>query len=100
MNPIFIPEFLPKDILNVAYNYCLLKYQNAAHIDFDSQAGTLIGKHGDDLMETFLDMSTPVIEQNVGKKLWPTYSFFRIYDRGSDLKVHTDRPSWRGRRKF
>jgi hypothetical protein len=44
-------------------------------------------------METLMDMSTPVVEQNVGKKLWPTYSYFRIYDKGSDLKIHTDRES-------
>ena len=40
-----------------------------------------------------MDMSTPVVEQNVQKKLVPTYSFFRIYDKNSDLKIHTDRPS-------
>ena len=44
-------------------------------------------------METLMDMSTPVVEQNVQKKLWPTYSYFRIYDKGSDLKIHTDRES-------
>jgi hypothetical protein len=44
-------------------------------------------------MESLMDMSTPVIEQNVGKKLWPTYSYLRIYDKGSDLPIHRDRPS-------
>ena len=44
------------------------------------------------LMETLMK-SQPVLEQNVGKKLWPTYSYFRIYDKGDDLKIHKDRPS-------
>ncbi len=93
MNPIFIKEFLPSEILNIAYSYSLLKYQNPEFISLDSQSGSLIKENNDFLMETLLDMSTPVVEQNVGKKLFPTYSFFRIYDKGSDLKVHTDRDS-------
>ena len=44
-------------------------------------------------METLLATSNPVIEQNLNKKLFPTYSYFRIYDKGSDLKIHKDRPS-------
>ena len=93
MTPIFIKEFLPKQILTVVHNYCLLKYQNPEFLKDDLQTGSLISEHGDPLMETLMDLSTPVIEQNVGKKLFPTYSFFRIYDRLSDLPVHTDRPS-------
>lgn len=93
MNPIFIKEFLPPEILNIAYSYSLIKYQNPEFISLDNQSGSLIKENNDFLMETLLDMSTPVVEQNVGKKLFPTYSFFRIYDKGSDLKVHTDRDS-------
>ena len=93
MTPIFIKEFLPKQILTVVHNYCLLKYQNPEFLKDDLQTGSLISEHGDPLMETLMDLSTPVIEQNVGKKLFPTYSFFRIYDKGDDLKVHTDRES-------
>lgn len=92
MEPIFIKEFLPKQILNLVYSYSVIKYSNQKEFNSD-QTSSLIGHHGDYLMETLMDMSTPVIEQNVGKKLWPTYSYFRIYDRGSDLKVHIDRES-------
>jgi len=93
MNPIFIKEFLPTQILNIAYSYSIIKFSHKENFHFDSQSSSLISQYGDYLMETLLDLSTPVIEQNVGKKLFPTYSFFRIYDKGSDLKVHTDRPS-------
>lgn len=93
MEPIFIKEFLPKQILNLAYGYSIIKYSNQISFQNDTQANSLIGEHSDYLMETLLDISTPVIEQNVGKKLFPTYSFFRIYDKGSDLKIHTDRDS-------
>jgi hypothetical protein len=93
MEPIFIKEFLPQQILNLTYSYSIIKFSNEAIENIDSQTNSLIGKHGDYLMETLMDMSTPVVEQNVGKKLWPTYSYFRIYDKGSDLKIHTDRES-------
>ena len=93
MTPIFIEQFLPKDISNLVYNYCLLKYSNHENTELDPQTNSIIGKYSDPLMETLMDMSTPVIEQNVGKKLWPTYSYFRIYDKDSDLKVHLDRPA-------
>jgi len=93
MEPIFIKEFLPKQILNLAYSYSVIKHSNTKNFNIDNQTNSLIGEHGDYLMETLMDMSTPVVEQNVGKKLWPTYSFLRVYDKGSDLKIHTDRES-------
>ena len=93
MNPIFIPEFLPKQILDLCYSYSVIKYSNKKDTNIDGQTGSIIFEHGDYLMETLMQASLPVIEQNVGKKLWPTYSFFRIYDKGSDLKIHKDRPS-------
>lgn len=93
MQPIFIKEFLPQQILNLVYSYCIIKFSNQKKFNIDSQTKSLIGEHGDFLMETLMDLSTPVVEQNVGKKLWPTYSYFRIYDKGSDLKIHTDRES-------
>lgn len=35
----------------------------------------------------------PLIEEKVGAKLFPTYSYARIYMNGSELTRHTDRPS-------
>ncbi len=93
MNPIFIDKFLPDQILNICYSYTMIKYSNHRKINMDTQANSLISEYSDFLMETIMEASTPVVEQNVGKKLFPTYSFLRIYDKGSDLKVHTDRPS-------
>lgn len=93
MEPIFIKEFLPQQILNLSYSYSIIKFSNKIIETSDAQTSSLIWEHGDYLMETLMDMSTPVVEQNVGKKLWPTYSYFRIYDKGSDLRIHTDRES-------
>jgi len=93
MEPIFIKEFLPTQLFNVINSYCIIKYTNKSDFVVDPQTSSLVREYGDYLMETILDMSTPVIEKNVGKKLWPTYSYVRIYDKGDNLKVHLDRPS-------
>ena len=44
--------------------------------------------HGDALLEMVKEAIEPVLEP-----LYPTYSFFRTYKRGSTLQMHTDRPS-------
>jgi hypothetical protein len=93
MEPIFIKEFLPNKVLNFIYSYCVIKFSNSNNFEIDPQTKSLVAVYGDPVMETLLDSSTPVIEQNVGKKLWPTYSYFRIYDKESDLKIHIDRES-------
>ena len=93
VEPIFIKDFFPKQILDLTYSYCVIKYSNLKKFDLDTQTNSLISEHGDYFMETLLASSTPVIEQNVGKKLFPTNSFFRIYDKGSTLPIHTDRGS-------
>ena len=93
MQPIFIKEFLPSQILDLCHSYLLIKYSNKTEFKIDAQTNSLVSEYADFLMETIMQASQPVIEQNVGKKLWPTYSYFRIYDKGDDLKIHKDRPS-------
>lgn len=93
MKPIFIKDFLPQQILNLCYSYCIIKFSNKTKFVTDPQTSSFCYEFGDILMETLMDMSLPVIEQNVSKKLWPTYSYLRVYDKESMLKVHVDRPS-------
>jgi len=93
MQPLFIENFLPNQLLTVLNTYSIIKYSNQKQFEIDAQTNSLVSEYSDPLMETIMDLSTSVVEQNVGKKLWPTYSYFRIYDKGSDLKIHTDRES-------
>lgn len=91
--PVFIEEFFPEQVCNIAYNYTILKSLNKRNFVIDRQTESIFSEYSDFLMETLLELSTPVVESNVGKKLFPTYSFLRIYDKGSDLKIHLDRAS-------
>jgi len=40
-----------------------------------------------------LERACGSVEQTTGLKLWPTYSYFRLCQRGQLLKAHRDRPS-------
>ena len=59
MNPIFISEFLPKQILDLCYSYSVIKYGNKRDTDVDGQTGSIIFEHGDYLMETLMQASLP-----------------------------------------
>jgi len=50
-------------------------------------------RYGDPLTETILYNSKEHIENVTGKKLYPTYSFSRVYLKGDELKPHVDRPA-------
>lgn len=50
-------------------------------------------KYGDPAMESLLLKLHPFIEKNTGLKLYPTYSFYRVYREGDILHPHTDRES-------
>ncbi len=44
-------------------------------------------------LKTFLWALTPAMEQITGKRLVPTYDYFRIYQQGDICRVHRDRPA-------
>jgi hypothetical protein len=50
-------------------------------------------RYADPAMEVILLHLHKTMEENTGLKLYPTYSYYRVYRIGDDLKIHTDRPS-------
>jgi hypothetical protein len=50
-------------------------------------------KYADPLMEAILLHIHPLMEKHTGLKLYPTYSFYRVYRNGDILHPHKDRPS-------
>jgi hypothetical protein len=64
--------------------------------DFLPDEGQVIGAHskyGDPAMESLLLSLHSMMEENTGLKLFPTYSFYRVYRNGDELAKHKDRPS-------
>ena len=45
------------------------------------------------LFDSLLEQLLPNVEKVTQKKLFPTYSYARIYTPGDELKIHRDRPS-------
>jgi|TARA_E500000318_G_scaffold51395_1_gene48109 hypothetical protein len=59
----------------------------------DSQCPDSYSHYGDVAMETLLIWIKPVMEKKVKHKLYPTYSYARVYDKGATLNRHIDRYS-------
>lgn len=89
-----IPNFLTKDELKVLGYYVEFKHR-LNYTDFDDRQSTIMDTsyYSDPLMESYLLAKKDKIEKEVGEKLHATYSFWRMYTKGADLKKHKDRPS-------
>jgi hypothetical protein len=59
----------------------------------DSQVANALCSYGDPIMEGLLSKLLPTVEKASGLRLFPTYSYFRVYQSGDVLGRHTDRPS-------
>jgi hypothetical protein len=58
-----------------------------------SQVPAAHSKYADPAMESMLLHLHPLMEENTGLELYPTYSFYRVYRNGDELTPHKDRPS-------
>jgi hypothetical protein len=75
------------------YEYALKAAEfGAARLD-DSQVPGTPSQYGDPIMESLMEALLPNLEIETGRKLHPTYAYFRVYKHGDILKRHTDRPS-------
>jgi len=64
--------------------------------DYSADKNQVIGAHSkyaDPAMESMLLHLHSIMEANTGLTLHPTYSFYRVYRSGDELKAHRDRPS-------
>ena len=95
------------ELANFIFNYFLLKrdavkfmYDNNLTYDngmfgtwADEQIPNTYSHYGDHVMETLLVKVLPIMAQETGLELIPTYSYARLYKKGDILKRHKDRPS-------
>ena len=102
-----IKSAISYELANFVFNYFMLKrdavawmYQNNVTYDNgmlgtwkDSQIPNTYSHYADPVMETLLVKVLPVMQQETGLNLIPTYSYARLYKKGDELKRHKDRPS-------
>jgi hypothetical protein len=80
-----------KEIVDLITQYAL--FDEMQNFNPDVQVPGAHVKYADPLMESLLLKLQPIIEENTGLKVYPTYSFYRIYSPGDELVPHKDRPS-------
>ena len=102
-----IKNAISYELANFAFNYQLLRRQAVTHMyegnytadnghygHFkDPQAPGVYSEYSDMFMETLLVKVLPILEKETDLKLMPTYSYMRVYEKGSILKKHKDRYS-------
>ena len=59
----------------------------------DAQVPNVYSHYADFVMETLLMKVMPIMKQETNLNLIPTYSYARVYEKGSVLAKHKDRPS-------
>ena len=107
-NYVVIRNFLDPNTAKLLYQYSLTKVQQVdfkifyANNDYrpdwdgqfgDPQAPGSYSAYGDTLMDTLLLCSTEAIERYTDLELTPNYSYWRLYQKGEELKRHRDRHS-------
>ena len=103
-----IKNAISYELANFVFNYQLLRRQAVAYMyegnytseyghygtfKNDRQVPGVYAEYSDMVMETLLVKVLPILEKEIDLKLMPTYSYMRVYEKGSVLKKHTDRYS-------
>ena len=87
-----ITNFLTKEEVLLLHNYCITSHiLNTESFDTVQNNNGDTYFYGDKVMESLLLTKLNLMEKETGKKLLPTYAFWRMYTKFADLKKHTDR---------
>jgi len=101
-----IKSLISEDNANLLYKYLLSKdrilktFLNSKFIDSNTELFGMFGDHqvfdayaiyGDPLFEVVLEEVKPKIEEAVKYKLYENFAYSRLYKKGNELKIHTDR---------
>ena len=105
---VVIKQAIDKDLTLFLYNYFHMKKQvletclNARYIspyesllgyyaEANEQVPHTYSSYSDIAMETLMLKCQPIMEKTTGLKLYPAYTYARIYKKGDELKRHKDR---------
>ena len=85
-----LPDVIPEALRSFLYEYALKSAEQGTWSG-DEAFRTTPCVGGDPFMDTLLEMLLPRIESESERKLFPTYSYLRVYKRGDVLRRHSDR---------
>tara|TARA_R110002124_G_scaffold128271_1_gene289006 strand:- start:737 stop:1387 length:651 start_codon:yes stop_codon:yes gene_type:complete len=101
-----IKNAIDKDLALFLFNYFMMKrqvaktclqeryispYEDMLGTWQDSQVPNTYSNYSDIAMETLMLKCQPLMEKATGLKLYPAYTYARIYKKGDELKRHKDR---------
>lgn len=87
---VVVEQLISKSDREKLFRHALQRSTNGS-MKPDRQVGGTPAAYGDPYTEDLLDRLLPSVERITGLKLFPTYSYLRVYRRGSVLAKHTDR---------
>lgn len=93
---VFVKNFIDLETINFISKYMENKLRRGEWDVEKRDKNDFISKYvcySDPLVEVILEKVCPIVSDIVGKELFPTYSYARIYTDGDELKKHVDRPS-------
>ena len=77
----------------ILYEHVLARASSKTTARGDNQVPNAPSAYGDPLTDRLLEHLRASVEQVTGLRLWPTYSFFRLYQQGNLLPAQRDRPA-------
>ena len=93
-NYIVVPNFLDAGEIKLLNQYCEIMHRtNTKKFDFHISEVGDTHCHGDPVFDSLLLTKKDIMEKTTGKKLLPTYTFWRMYTKHAILRKHTDRPA-------
>lgn len=91
---VIIRNAISDELRNFITQYALFdEMQNFMPESIEAQVPGTHSKYADPAMEVVLLHLHKMMEENTGLELHPTYSYYRVYQKDDELKIHTDRPS-------
>ena len=86
-------SLLKGPLLSLCYRYVMDMAKRGSLSGGAWQMPNTPSAYGHPLMEMLLERLLPEVERAAALRLYPTYSFFRAYQRGDSLARHRDRPA-------
>jgi hypothetical protein len=89
---VILPSVIDRHTADFLSDYAV-RYASAENSSPDKQVPGTPAAYAAPLMEKMLINLIPAVETASGKKVYPTYSYFRVYRPGDVLAKHKDRPA-------
>ncbi len=87
---VVMPSVIGSEMRGFLAGYALRSVEGEA-VTFDHLAPGVASVYAAPLMQKILISLVPAVEAACGRRVYPTYSFFRVYRTGDRLRKHTDR---------